>query len=269
MTHGDLAAYWGAVAQIVPVLALTFVIEARLLVRRFSKKDQVRRRKARWAWAVAFLVLSVALAYTQLAALRALSQDTDSLLTKENYLDRSIANLTITVMLVVLVSVPVGQLTGASLVDLAAWVYTHTPWSRPQRLRRTYLEQMRLAEDQRRALREERFKALLRRTDSLLREDLGELEKQQLREAYAPVIASGVRGWESLRQAAEASTADPHFVYNLLDAVLDTFDGQIDEVEEVEFKAARDLEDLDELIAVRSPEALHALRGLLRGAVDR
>lgn len=62
-------AYWSAISQVVPVLALALVLEARALARRWSRPKALPRRRSRVLVAATFFVLSVGLTFAELSAL--------------------------------------------------------------------------------------------------------------------------------------------------------------------------------------------------------
>ncbi|WCD91523.1 hypothetical protein [Microbacterium sp. nov. GSS16] len=67
-------AFWGAIAQIIPVAALALVLEARLVARRLGKKRAIRSRSYRWMWALWLFVTWFLLSYALVRALMILSR---------------------------------------------------------------------------------------------------------------------------------------------------------------------------------------------------
>lgn len=66
-------AFWGAIAQIIPVAALALVLEARLVARRLGKKRATHSRFHRWMWALWLFVTWSLLSYALVRALMILS----------------------------------------------------------------------------------------------------------------------------------------------------------------------------------------------------
>lgn len=135
LTRGDLIPFWSAISQLVPVLALAFVLEARMIVRRLSRKSEFQRRKTRVAWAFTFLALSVLLVMAELAALQSLASDAAAPVSPAGMFYLYATLVAITVALFIVLTVPVSSLVVASTVDANRWLAMHLPWSKAQRAR--------------------------------------------------------------------------------------------------------------------------------------
>lgn len=172
MTQGDLAAYWGAIAQVIPVVALAFVIEARVIVRRMSKKTAYRYRGLRIRWSITFFVLALLLTLSEYAALQSLALDPDRPLVPMDAVYYWLSLLSVAASLLIVITLPVSSLISASLGDVIRWVELHVPWGRAQRLRRDIIRQLESLDALVRRGRDNRLDALLMCAAVLLDETL-------------------------------------------------------------------------------------------------
>ncbi|CAH0227645.1 hypothetical protein [Microbacterium sp. Bi128] len=156
-------AYWAAVAQIIPVLAIPLVIEARLVARRLSaSQDEFSRRSRRLTWGVVFSILAVGMFGTEAVAVTAI------LFGRVDGFAYWLAVYVILGALFVVFTVPLSAITSTLVTDILWIGRARLPWGRLKRLRR---DAESLAEDVRRSRRRNadvRFKLLMTRARTLL-----------------------------------------------------------------------------------------------------
>ncbi|WP_144083369.1 hypothetical protein [Microbacterium sp. TS-1] len=128
MTYQDMSGYWGAIAQIVPVLALALVIEARSFARRFSRKRNKAKPWVRtlmgWWLGLTWVLLATAV----LLALRSLMKEPSSEIGLSGETDAWIAFAALVNGLLLVVFTPVGPI--ASFLILWGRGPRVRPWSR-------------------------------------------------------------------------------------------------------------------------------------------
>ena len=135
MTGGQSVAYWSAVAQIVPVLALAVAIEARVLAGRWRKKKNMKRRARRWIVASVYAVLVATLPAVLYSALRNVAEK------ESNAFDYWFALIWITACTIMVAYIPAATIANAALIDLFFVLDRRLPWSsvnRNERLRLAY-----------------------------------------------------------------------------------------------------------------------------------
>jgi hypothetical protein len=69
ITQGSWAGYWSAVSQIVPVLALALVLEARVLSRRWARRKALPSRVERRIVGIAYVVTVSFMVWVELTAI--------------------------------------------------------------------------------------------------------------------------------------------------------------------------------------------------------
>lgn len=107
----DLTAYWSAISQVIPVLALAIVLEARALARRWTNKRRTPSRRFR-SWSVLGLfVLGVGLINVELTALGNLATGS------YRFYEVVLSQVVVLCALFLVVSQPVALITGAALSD--------------------------------------------------------------------------------------------------------------------------------------------------------
>ncbi len=161
LTVGDLTAYWGAVAQIIPVLALAFVIEARLVVRRLSRKDEYTRRGLRLRWGITFFVVGILLTSSEFVALQSLASRSTRVLDGSDYFVFWVSLIAVGMSLAIVITMPVTKLIVASTFDVSQWIEMRVPWGKVPRLRRDIVRQLEKIEIVLRRLQHGRLDALM------------------------------------------------------------------------------------------------------------
>lgn len=161
LTVGDLTAYWGAVAQIIPVLALAFVIEARLVVRRLSRKSEYARRGLRLRWGITFFVVGVLLTSSEFVALQSLASRSSRVLDASDYVVFWLSLVAVGTSLAIVITMPVSKLIVASTLDVSRWIEMRVPWGKIPRLRREIVQQMEKIDVVLRRLQQGRLDALM------------------------------------------------------------------------------------------------------------
>lgn len=123
-------AYWTVVAQIIPVFALALVLESRVLAKRWSKKKAFAAKSSRAAWAWAMIFASVLMTAVMGLALRSLVEG------ESQRWESSLASAFITILLLMVVSIPISSITGLALVDVLATTFLNSRFSKHGRMRR-------------------------------------------------------------------------------------------------------------------------------------
>lgn len=108
-------AYWSVVAQVIPVIALALVLEARHVARRWRRKKNFRQQRQRRGWAITALVLTSALSLFEYWALIKLAEP--ERLNAFHVLMSSLANLTIALGVILVVSMPLSAVAGLGAID--------------------------------------------------------------------------------------------------------------------------------------------------------
>lgn len=130
---------WSAMAQVIPVLALAFVLEARQITRRYSKKRFFRNRKTRIAWSLTFAVLVFLLPQGLIGSILALTFDSEQLMTPFYWYVMVSAILGIYLTIIILILIPVSSLANGTVRDVRTWLILNMPWGQVQRARRSTL----------------------------------------------------------------------------------------------------------------------------------
>lgn len=105
--------FWSSISQIVPVLALAFLLESRQLIRRWAKKRNTPTMRVRGYGSTFLVVISVALTFVEMIAL-------GDLAVGQFYLwETSVAISVIAITLFVVISMPVSQIANAMVLDSA------------------------------------------------------------------------------------------------------------------------------------------------------
>lgn len=180
MTQGDLTLYWGAIAQIVPVVALAFVIEARVIVRRLSRKSTYQFRGRRIRWSIVFFLLALLLTLSEYTALQSLSLDPDRPVLLIDNIYYWLSLLSVAASLLIVITLPVSTLISASLSDVVRSIELHVPWGKAQRLRREIVEQLASLDELLRLGRNLRLDALMVCGAVLLERDLDVEDMQRV-----------------------------------------------------------------------------------------
>lgn len=127
----ELTAFWSAIAQLIPVLAIPLVIEARTLARRISSNaDEFKRRSLRVRWGLTYIVLGGAMASVEFTALACLAFR-ESLEWQVYY-----ALVVMLLAFYVVFSIPVTAI-GEAMTRDATWIMAiRAPWGKVKRGRR-------------------------------------------------------------------------------------------------------------------------------------
>ncbi|MDQ0615308.1 hypothetical protein QF046_002949 [Microbacterium sp. W4I4] len=181
-------AFWGAVAQIIPVLAIPLVLEARLVAQRVSRsKDEFSRRFRRARWGVLFAVLGIAMAAVEIGALWFI------LFGSPDYPAHLAAVAVIVLALLAVFMIPLAAVTTTLLADIVWVMQARLPWGQLRRLHRKALhlaDQLRVG---RRENRSRRLDALMGHADHLL------MERSLKR--FAETLASKLPGLSAYERA--------------------------------------------------------------------
>lgn len=214
MDRESLTDYWSATAQVVPVLALAFVIEARLITRRLSKKNAFKDRGKRARWAGAFVLVAFGLTSAETNALVGIAvmqgEPVDSYDTIAYY--TSLWSIVVSLLLVV--SLPLMDIAVRTTVDLIQRLIIHMPWSRWRKLNRVIRGQLRVLAGMRRDANDRRLYLASRMADVLLaRDDQIPRLARSLRHAYAEMAESELD--PELVSLFEADGSDHLWMYRI------------------------------------------------------
>lgn len=124
-------AYWSVIAQVVPVFALALVLESRVLAKRWSRKKAFAAKTSRAAWAWAMVFASVLMTAVMGLALRSLAAG------ESQSWESDLATAFVTILLLMVVSLPISSITGLALVDVLATSFLNSRLSKHGRMRRT------------------------------------------------------------------------------------------------------------------------------------
>jgi uncharacterized membrane protein YgdD (TMEM256/DUF423 family) len=262
VTRADLLSFWSAAAQIIPVLALAFVIEARILIRGFSKKRAFKYRASRVRWAAALLVVGTMLFIGELGALSALSVGTEDPLTGIDYFYYWVAYIGMWAALLIVLTIPISNLVNASTRDVRFWLAAHVPWGQSQRLRRRILRNIERAEDIRKGLIDHRFEALMMSADMLLNPKSPDEEDRVITHVLNTVpdgdaeFAAGVRARYDI-------DPDPNRGYALMRILREMLGEQLRDNKKLRKGLRKSLRQVDSLIAELPPDSEKAIRRLM------
>lgn len=126
----DPTAYWSAIAQIVPVIAVAFVLESRISARRRATASDGFKLRKRLAWAIASMLLWVSLVAAECVALAGLAFGME-----QSWLVW-LAGVPVVLGTVIVVGAPVTAIVRTTLSD---WFFStggRLPWSPRRRLTR-------------------------------------------------------------------------------------------------------------------------------------
>ncbi|MEV7610945.1 hypothetical protein AB0N61_15775 [Microbacterium sp. NPDC089320] len=268
MTHGDLAGYWGAVAQIIPVLALAFVIEARLIVRRMSKKAAYKHRARRVRWSVAFFVLALLLTSSEFAALRNLSRDPARDLAPVDQVNYWVSLFTVAATLSIVISLPVSSLVASTLGDVLRWLEVNLPWSKVQKLRRDIGRQLSSIEHLQRRNQGNRLGALMVCGTALLDRNIGGAAWQEM---YVDSLTdeSGLYFMDQTGELKRLVLSDPYerlWAYRVARWLYDDLRRDAEDLREVKKQIRAQLRRLEKITRVDSPEFMKLQRANMASA---
>lgn len=161
-------AYWAAIAQIVPVLALALALEARLMARRFSRRNAGVSRRAQGAFAIWLTATWVLLFVAESIAIRAL-MPTGPASSDSNRANILLAGIAVMNGLFVVAAIPVHRVAEPGWVIIHHYFRFTLPWGKPQRLRRS-IERAKVSIQQDLTnVRAARLDLLLRTSEALVR----------------------------------------------------------------------------------------------------
>ncbi|TFD19108.1 hypothetical protein [Cryobacterium sp. TMS1-13-1] len=124
-------AFWGAAAQIVPILALALVIETRFIAGRWRKKKFKKNRKSRWFLGIAYSLVVVPLPNVLMLSLANTAEESTS------GIGSLLVSLWIGAAIFLVAYIPAWRLLSVALTDLLQLLGDMFPWSAINTLRRT------------------------------------------------------------------------------------------------------------------------------------
>lgn len=266
MTRSDLLNYWAAVAQVVPVFALAFVIEARMWVRHMSKKRAYKNRKQRVQVAATLAVTAFALVLSEFAALINLAADQDRALDSWDFFYFGVSFLAVIISASVVIWLPIADMVSASTRDVVLWVQFRLPWGKAQRLRRSIVQQIREVDEIRRDARSFRLDALMAAATALLG-DQGDLEGAQkvLTEALDNENLSAPPDGE-LRKLAVSDYREPQWAYRVSRLMYDDLVARDQGLRDLGKEFRRQLRHIDRITDVNSPDFVKLQRANMAAA---
>lgn len=262
MTRADLLPYWAAAAQIIPVLALAFVIEARILIRSFSKKKTFRHRASRVRWAAVLFVVATLLAVGQLGALQALTRGGSKPLTALDQFYYVVSWAGMYGALLIVLTIPISNLIVASTGDVRIWVRTHLPWGKAQRLRRRITRDIADLEQSQRKLRQSRFEAVVFGADTLLH-PLPRDEASTLLEQVLDDMPHRDAEMNAEFRQLLAKADDDNLGWAAARIIRQAMDEQLERTSDLIEQFRRSLEEVNRMINTLPPDAEKALRSLM------
>lgn len=161
VTNAQLLPFWSAAAQVIPVLALAMVIEARIVARRLADKRVYERLWARVVVAIAFFAIAVALFNSELHVLTALLSEPEEAPTEELITGVWWTLGSIAAALIFVFMFPVIGVAETAVHDVFHRVAIVLPLSSPQKQRRALEKAIRIGEEFRMEARESRHSSLM------------------------------------------------------------------------------------------------------------
>lgn len=131
LAEDESRAFWGAAAQIVPIIALALVIETRVLVGRWKSKKFKKYRASRWALGLSYAIVVLPLPNVLLASLANTAQDSTS------RIEMLLVTIWIGAGIYLVAYIPAWRLISVALADLFQLIGDWLPWSRVNRIRRS------------------------------------------------------------------------------------------------------------------------------------
>lgn len=221
--------FWSAIVQIVPVLALALVLEARLLAARLSR-GKSPRRLSRTFWAlwliVTWLMLFSTMAFALIVLMREPSREVapDDL---DNYL---FAIVTVINALILVAWVPVSRIANAAMTAVAPDPSFLVPWSKSNRLKRDIHKELENIETEIQWAGDAAREALLIAAQALILEGRAGRSMKHAREQLAAGTLTPAQRVETRKQLREIEDSLP----GLRDAYSRSM---------VTFRKSRDFED--------------------------
>lgn len=150
-------AYWGAIAQIIPVLALAMVLEVRYLGPKMGSKELFGKLWVRVVAAASFYVISVMLFTSELYALFALLGDQRD--ASNRYASPGViwSLVSVGLALIFVFMMPVLSVAASSIIDVFYRIEIRLPWSSAQRGKRSLARAVAIGESVRENHREDRW----------------------------------------------------------------------------------------------------------------
>lgn len=265
LSDGDIA-FWSVVAQVMPVLALALVLEARLLAERLSKKRARSLRKYRFLWAVWLFATWALIFAVEIFTLIRLATDSP---TKDDSDSKWFALLAIVNGFVMVAYMPISRVFNAATtfrgqVDPFAYY-----WLRGTRLIRRLRRDLDSFPDEHARLRDTRREILMLACNSqvlLSKNDRGiQRAEKWLRtpEDRAPHDVAEIRTYlsKALRYREKLSES-----YLKLGAELVTADRYIRKTQKIERRMRKQLKLLEDLRATSAKNSDQYVRKILAAA---
>ncbi|NLP82476.1 hypothetical protein HF576_01310 [Microbacterium sp. CFH 90308] len=237
------SAYWAAIAQIVPVLAIPLVIEARLVAHRLSESEESFNRRARRAgWGLVFTVLGISMLGLEILALSAIPLGT------VNAFDYWFSIVVVVAALSTVFAIPLAGIANSLLTDIAWILRARLPWGYLKRTRRELRVILDRLETQVRGSRSQRLQLKTGLADAWLMRSQARAVISRATPAAISEDPALLSAWNDALAKATASIPDPaELVANYESAIADV-DDTVTLGELAVQLARRSLDELESLI---------------------
>lgn len=239
------------------MLALAFVIEARMIVRRMSKKRAYKNRKQRVRTSAALAVTAFMLFLSEVTSLAHLVTDQDRPITDWDVIYLLISFLAVIFSVAAVIWFPIADMVMASIGDVIRAFAFSLPWSKAKRFRRRMLAQLVQVDSSLRKNQAARLDALISVSNALLLEEY--FDPAGLRDIMVTVFEQDPEAHhiDETGEVRRLLTLDPHeplWGYRLTRQMYDNLVTHAKEIRELRKEIKRQLRRLDRVTRVDSPE---------------
>ncbi|PVE67919.1 hypothetical protein [Microbacterium testaceum] len=145
-TVGHYKDFFAAAAQVIPVLALALVLEARLIANRYSKKNAFGQRGLRVAWGLFLGLLAFLIVQALVSSLNALTKDQQATMSGWDWYAYLVTWTAIYLGSAAVVTIPITAIVISAVADVIGYLLLRVPWGPAQKLRREIIVEIRQTE---------------------------------------------------------------------------------------------------------------------------
>lgn len=237
------SAYWAAIAQIVPVLAIPLVLEARLVAHRLSESEQSFNRRARRAgWGLLFSALGISMLGLEMLALSAIPFGA------VRELDFWFSIVVVVAALFTVFAIPLAGIVNSLLTDVAWILRARLPWGALKRTRRELRVVLDRLEAQVRESRNQRLRLRIGLADTWLMTSQALAIISSATPAAISESPELLRAWNEALAKATASIPPPEELVAKYESAIADVDDTVHLGELAVQLARRSLEQVENLI---------------------